>query len=71
MLDRLLFGGEPIVDLLNDSKFEFQSGDVTNFADVKKAVEGVDAVVHLAAIVGDPACAKEIELLLHTSIEHD
>ena len=69
VLDRLSFGGEPIVDLLNDPKFEFQSGDVTNFDDVKKAVEGVDAVVHLAAIVGDPACAKEPRLARKTNID--
>lgn len=69
VLDKLTFGGEPIVDLLNDENFEFQLGDVTNSSDVKKAVSGVDAVIHLASIVGDPACAKEPELAKKTNID--
>ena len=69
VLDKLSFGGEPIVDLLNDNKFEFQLGDVTNASDVKNAVSGMDAVVHLASIVGDPACAKEPELARNTNID--
>src|SRR5258708_12567274 len=31
-------------------------GDVRNPKDVVSALKGVDAVVHLASIVGDPAC---------------
>jgi nucleoside-diphosphate-sugar epimerase len=40
-------------------RFEFHRGDVTDAAAVRGALEGIDAVVHLAAIVGDPACARE------------
>ena len=58
VLDNLSFGGESIVDLLNDDRFEFIKGDVRNDEDLKKAVAGVDYVAHLAAIVGDPACRK-------------
>ena len=53
-----MFGGEPIIDLLNHERFEFVKGDVRNEADVRKALDGINAVAHLAAIVGDPACAK-------------
>ena len=38
--------------------FEFLKGDVRNTADVAKAIDGIDAIAHLAAIVGDPACKK-------------
>jgi len=69
VLDKLSFGGEPIVDLLNNEKFDFQLGDVTNASDVKNAVTGMDGVVHLASIVGDPACAKEPELARNTNID--
>ena len=58
VLDNLSFGGESIVDLLNDDRFEFIKGDVRNKEDLTKAVQGVDYVAHLAAIVGDPACRK-------------
>jgi nucleoside-diphosphate-sugar epimerase len=69
VLDSLIFGGEPIVDLLNHDNFEFVKGDVRNDEDVKKAVEGIDYVAHLASIVGDPACAKQPELARSTNLE--
>jgi len=56
--DSLKFGGEALYDVMLDPNFEFMLGDVRNSADVEKALEGVDAVAHLAAIVGDPACKK-------------
>ena len=58
VLDSLMFGGEPIVDMFNYPNFEFIKGDIRNEADVRRAVEGVDCIAHLAAIVGDPACAQ-------------
>lgn len=62
VIDNLSFGGEAIVDLLNDDNFEFIKGDIRNEANLKKALKDIDFVVHLASIVGDPACAKEPEL---------
>jgi nucleoside-diphosphate-sugar epimerase len=58
VFDNLSFGGESIVDLLNHERFEFLKGDVRNENDLKKAVDGIDYIAHLAAIVGDPACRK-------------
>lgn len=58
VLDSLKFGGEALYDVLQNPNFEFVKGDIRNASDVKKAVEGVYAVAHLAAIVGDPACKK-------------
>ncbi len=69
VLDSLMYGGEPIIDMFNYSNFEFVKGDVRNRADVEKAVEGMDSVAHLAAIVGDPACAKDPELSRSTNLE--
>ncbi len=57
-LDSLKFGGEALYDVMLDKNFEFMLGDVRNNEDVVKALEGIDAVAHLAAIVGDPACKK-------------
>jgi nucleoside-diphosphate-sugar epimerase len=69
VLDNLLFGGEPIVHLLNESRFEFLKGDLLDETIRKKALDGVDAVVHLAAIVGDPACAKDPDLSRKVNLE--
>ncbi|ASQ89956.1 epimerase [Prosthecochloris sp. GSB1] len=69
VIDNLSFGGEPIIDLLNDDDFSFVKGDVRNEDDVRGALSGVDHVVHLAAIVGDPACAKQPELARAVNLE--
>jgi nucleoside-diphosphate-sugar epimerase len=70
VLDYLKFGGEPILDLLNVPNFEFVKGDVRSEVDVVKVLNGnVYAVVHFAAIVGDPACAKEPELAKSINLE--
>jgi len=58
VIDSLKFGGEPLFDVSQHPNFEFMNGDLRNDADVDKALEGVDHVAHLAAIVGDPACSK-------------
>lgn len=69
VLDLLMFGGEPLLDLLNNDNFEFQKGDIRNEQDVKKATDGIDAVAHLASIVGDPACAKDPELTRSVNLD--
>lgn len=69
VIDNLSFGGEPILDLLNHDRFEFVKGDVRNEADVRKAVQGVDYVAHLASIVGDPACAQQPDVARSTNLE--
>ena len=55
-LDNLLFGGESLVELAGHERFEFIKADIRNQDRVLKALNGVSAVVHLAAIVGDKAC---------------
>lgn len=58
-LDILMFGEGPVVELYNHERFEFYEGDFRNVETVVKAIKGTDAVVHLGAIVGDPACAVD------------
>lgn len=58
VLDSLKFGGDALYDVMLHPNFEFLKGDIRNEKDVDNALEGIDAVAHLAAIVGDPACKK-------------
>ena len=60
VLDSLLFGGESIVPFLNHPNFHFVKADVTEPRAMRDAVkrdwQKPNSVVHLAAIVGFPAC---------------
>lgn len=60
-LDILSYGGESLLYFLNHKNFEFIKGDVRKKKDLEKSIEAIEAVVHLAAIVGDPACDKKQE----------
>ena len=60
VLDSLLFGGESLVSFLHHPNFHFVKTDVTEKRAVKDSLKDEwqkpDAVIHLAAIVGFPAC---------------
>src|SRR5659263_569854 len=52
---------EDSIDLYDNPNFEFVKGDIRNIQTVMSAIKNTDAVIHLAAIVGDPACALNAE----------
>ena len=62
VLDNLSHGGKSLLGVWPDLNFEFYEGDVRNEHDARAALREMEAVIHLAAIVGDPACAREPEL---------
>lgn len=68
-VDALLHGAAPSLLLAwGHDNFEFVAADVTDEAALREALDGVDAVVHLAAIVGDPACAREPDLARRVNV---
>lgn len=62
VLDNLRFGGESLVELQDDPRFTLIEGDLCDAATLDRALPGHEAVVLLAAIVGEPACNREPEL---------
>jgi nucleoside-diphosphate-sugar epimerase len=56
VLDNLMYGGQGLKELKNYDNFEFIFGDARDIRLMLTAITDVDAVVHLAALVGDPAC---------------
>jgi nucleoside-diphosphate-sugar epimerase len=62
VLDKLLHGGEPLLGVWSHPCFEFVQGDICDQAKLRSALAGFEGVVHLAAIVGDPACARQPDL---------
>lgn len=63
-LDSLKFSGESLIGVWNHPNFSFRKCDITSHEDVDSIIEENEfyAVVHLAAIVGDPACKREPKL---------
>lgn len=58
VLDDLLWGGESLLGYFPDPNFRFAKVNVTEKEAARPYMQGVDAVVHLAAIVGFPACQQ-------------
>ncbi len=67
VLDKLLFGESPIKDLETNPNFKFIKGDILDRDLMVKTLTDTDAVVNLAAIVGDAACVCQKDTALHTN----
>jgi nucleoside-diphosphate-sugar epimerase len=69
ILDKLMFGVEPLKHFLKNPNpnLAIIVGDIQNEDDVQRALENADAVIHLAAIVGDPACAAASDLAVNVN----
>jgi nucleoside-diphosphate-sugar epimerase len=57
VLDMLLFGDSSLAEVRNHERLEVIKGDFRHADKVFLAMRNVEAVVHLGAIVGDPACS--------------
>jgi nucleoside-diphosphate-sugar epimerase len=62
VLDSLLFGKESLRGVAHNPHFELIAGDTRDIRVVVQAMKGCHSVVHLAAIVGDPACEENPQL---------
>jgi len=63
-LDKLMYGGQSLVEIWDHPDFLFYKLDITDYPAVDDVFtrHSVDGVVHLAAIVGDPACSRQPDL---------
>jgi len=71
VLDNLTYGDEGIKTLYKNKNFDFKKGDMNSIQDVVNAIKDCDAVIHLGAIVGDPASSidpqRTLELNYHSA----
>jgi len=68
LLDLFMYGEEPVAELLNHERLEVIRGDFRQLDKVVKAMDGVDAVIHIGAIVGDPACALDEDFTIEVNL---
>ena len=69
VLDSLLHGQEDVAAGLEAAGAHVVRGDVRDAAARREALDGAEGVVHLAAIVGDPACAADPERSHEVNVE--
>ncbi len=68
-VDNLMFGGESLLDIWHNKNFTFVKCDVNDWSAFSEILNSnnFDAVIHLAAIVGDPACKLHSDLATKTN----
>ena len=67
--DNLLFGGDQILPFFRNPDFQFTHGDIRDKEALNKAVKDADIIIHLAAIVGYPACRKDPDLAKSVNVD--
>lgn len=70
-IDNLRYGGRSLIDIADHPNFIFKKADITNYKTVDKIIDAYPAycLVHLAAIVGDPACKLEPYLARNVNLQ--
>ena len=68
VLDRLMYGGDSLKRFHGHGRFEFVEGDAADIGKLTLAMRGAQSVVHLAGLVGDPACAVDDAFTRQTNI---
>ena len=59
VFDALFYGADSMAGIVSDPNYELVIGDTRSTPAVDAAMTGIDAVIHLGELVGDPACALE------------
>ncbi|XP_054715620.1 GDP-D-glycero-alpha-D-manno-heptose dehydrogenase-like [Uloborus diversus] len=65
--DKFRFGISPLLSHIQDENLHLINGDILDQEKLLGVMKNVDAVVHLAAIVGYPACDQDQELAIRVN----
>jgi nucleoside-diphosphate-sugar epimerase len=68
LLDMMMFGDSPIQNIIDHPNLEVIRSDFRQVDKVVEAMHGVDAVIHLGGIVGDPACALDEKVTIDVNL---
>jgi nucleoside-diphosphate-sugar epimerase len=67
--DNLMFGGDQLIPFFKNNNFSFVKGDILDNSLLSEHMKDKDVIIHLAAIVGYPACRKDPELAKRVNID--
>lgn len=68
ILDNFMYGDKSLEKLKKNKNLQIIKGECTDYSVLIPAMDGCYAVVHLAGLVGDPACAIDPNLTRYTNI---
>jgi nucleoside-diphosphate-sugar epimerase len=68
LLDCLVYGDEAVKPYLSHPRLQLFKADFRQVDQVVKAVKGVGTVIHLGAIVGDPACSLDENFTIEVNL---
>jgi len=69
VLDSFLFGDSALDPFRDHERLDVREGDIRHIDDLSYAMEDRDAVIHMAGIVGDPACSVNEQATQAVNIE--
>ena len=69
VMDSLVYGDDGIRHLNGRPRYEMVDGDLRSLESIVRSSRDADAVVHLGALVGDPACALDENLTLEINLK--
>jgi len=69
VIDNFLFGDDALQPFEDHENLELREGDIRHIEDLSYAMEDRDAVIHLAGIVGDPACSVNEQATQAVNVE--
>src|SRR6056297_774249 len=69
VLDSFLFGNGALDPFRDHDRFDISEGDIRHIEDLSYAMEDCDAVIHMAGIVGDPACGVNEQATQAVNVE--
>jgi len=67
VMDIFNFGFDSLREIMPNKNLELFPGDIRKPEDVTRGLENIDTIIHLAAIVGDPACAVQADVAVETN----
>lgn len=68
VFDKFIYGENSLKEFCGDKNLEILKGDTSDIYSLTLALNNVQAVIHLAGLVGDPACSIDDKLTRHINI---